>query len=163
MRPFSPAGLPLKNCAEGTTGSEPNQIRIVPSVEQFPNSCLREQIRRRSAITPLQNFTDPPATTIPIGLRVVSAVTGAFAERSSDSCFAPLSCQRCFRRRWLRRAEPPLTATSVIAHSSLPRRLPLHLPLGHGLSLLPPVLSPSAVQTAASPPSAANGAFADGG
>ena len=40
----------------------------------------------------------------------------------------------------------------VINYSPQTRCLPLHLPLGRRLSRLPPVLSPSAVQTAASLP-----------
>ena len=41
MRTFSKSGLPLKNFAERRTGSEPDQNRIVPSVEKFPKSWLR--------------------------------------------------------------------------------------------------------------------------
>ena len=77
----------------------PPQLPTVlsPTEAEAGRAALDGDQRHRSLFA-----SSPPAAPFAIGSRAVSAATGAFAERSSDSCFAPLSCQRCFRRRWLR-------------------------------------------------------------
>ena len=76
-RIFAGSSIPLVNCRKAGSVLNETFFTIRPSVGKL----CRKDNRIRTGSEPDR----------PCRCRI--------AERSSDSCFAPLSCQRCFRRR----------------------------------------------------------------